>query len=208
MGVIWHIGMTGTSGSSGHLTWENLSFRIFSISICLRAFKPSLWYANWWNHITHHPSFLLYLSPDCKLDSKRWSKNAFSCFLHEKCKKRKIRKKDANWGKKTCLGACSCVNQHLGIRQKRSLCLIFAPNIAKTYKKNMEKGHLDQCLECAAPNCWSKYTTSHSAQYCIDRKVSMNCTRLWRVAKGVMLLAISKDKTFVCTVLKPWIGRC
>ena len=54
-----------------------------------------------------------------------------------------------------------CVNQRLGISLNSTLLpnFFFFIIILGKHVENTEKGVLGQCLECAAPKCWSKYTT-------------------------------------------------
>ena len=54
------------------------------------------------------------------------------------------------------------VNQHFGTNLTNVFCKILL-QIACFFKlfgvKNAENDYFDQCLECAAPKRWSKYTT-------------------------------------------------
>ena len=52
------------------------------------------------------------------------------------------------------------VNQHFGANLKKHVfCKILLQISCFFSTKNAENGYFDQRLECAAPKCWSKYTT-------------------------------------------------
>ena len=57
----------------------------------------------------------------------------------------------------------------------QQICCKFVAFLKLFCSKNAENDYFDQRLECAAPKCWSKYTTPPQEKYFYRLQVHANC---------------------------------